>query len=130
MANAPANLPRDDPNLKMAAERTLLAWIRTGLAMMGFGFLVARFGLFLRELTAKAGQQTSAHGWSIFIGAALILLGVIVTLTAAGQHAFFLRRLKRGLPPKDSSWSLAIIVAVLLAAVGVAMTAYLALLEW
>jgi putative membrane protein len=31
----------------LAAERTFLAWIRTGLALMGFGFVVARFGLFL-----------------------------------------------------------------------------------
>ena len=36
----------------LAAERTLLAWIRTGLALMGFGFVVARFGLFLQELQA------------------------------------------------------------------------------
>ena len=34
----------------LAAERTLLAWIRTGLALMGFGFVVARFGLFLQQL--------------------------------------------------------------------------------
>lgn len=33
----------------LAAERTLLAWIRTGLALMGFGFVLARFGLFLRN---------------------------------------------------------------------------------
>jgi len=36
----------------LAAERTLLAWIRTGLALMGFGFVVARFGLFLQQLRA------------------------------------------------------------------------------
>ncbi len=34
----------------LAAERTYLAWIRTGLALMGFGFVVARFGLFLKQL--------------------------------------------------------------------------------
>lgn len=34
----------------LAAERTFLAWIRTGLALMGFGFVVARFGIFLQEL--------------------------------------------------------------------------------
>ena len=38
----------------LAAERTLLAWIRTGLALMGFGFVVARFGLFLQELQAAS----------------------------------------------------------------------------
>jgi uncharacterized membrane protein YidH (DUF202 family) len=38
------------PSDYLAAERTFLAWIRTGLALMGFGFVVARFGLFLREI--------------------------------------------------------------------------------
>lgn len=44
----------EDPRLYMAAERTVLAWIRTGVALIGFGFIVARFGLFLRELTLGA----------------------------------------------------------------------------
>ena len=48
----PASQPPEDPRVRFAAERTLLAWIRTGLAMMGFGFVVARFGLFLHELSA------------------------------------------------------------------------------
>jgi putative membrane protein len=41
---------RGDLRDYLAAERTLLPWIRTGLALMGFGFVVARFGLFLQEL--------------------------------------------------------------------------------
>jgi putative membrane protein len=46
-----------EPDLRVyfAAERTMLAWVRTGLAMMGFGFVVARFGLFLRELAVVRG---------------------------------------------------------------------------
>ena len=42
----------NDPRVRYAIERTLLAWVRTGLALMGFGFVVARFGLFLHEIEA------------------------------------------------------------------------------
>ncbi len=43
----------DDPRIYFAAERTFLAWIRTGLGLMGVGFAVSRFGLFLREMRAS-----------------------------------------------------------------------------
>jgi len=46
-----------DPRVFFAAERTLLAWIRTGLTVMGFGFVVARFGLFLDLLAASACRR-------------------------------------------------------------------------
>jgi putative membrane protein len=49
-----------DPRIYMAAERTFLAWIRTGIAFMGFGFVVARFGLFLREI-AVSNNVAAAH---------------------------------------------------------------------
>jgi putative membrane protein len=52
---------RDLPTY-LAEDRTFLAWIRTGIALMGFGFVVARFGLFLRELEAiKAIQPGNKH---------------------------------------------------------------------
>ncbi len=47
-----------DPRVYFAAERTLLAWIRTGITIMAFGFVVARFGLFLRLLRAEDGQRS------------------------------------------------------------------------
>lgn len=114
-----------DPRVRMAAERTLLAWVRTGLAMMGFGFVVARFGWFLRELTAgKADPQQSA-GWSLLIGVALIGLGVAVSVLAGWEHVRFLRRHDRGEPYRPPAWSLGIIVASALAALGVVMAVYL-----
>lgn len=116
----------EDPRVRLAGERTLLAWIRTGLAMMGFGFVVARFGLFLRELAAAA-HDVAPHPTSIsvWIGTALVLLGVVVNLLAAGEHLQFLRRLDRHEPYAPSRWSLAIIISLVLAALGVAMAAYL-----
>ena len=60
----------------LAAERTMLAWIRTGLALMGFGFVVARFGLFLQqiEVMQKASPELS-YGLSLWFGTALIVAG-------------------------------------------------------
>ena len=68
----------DDPRVRYAIERTLLAWVRTGLALMGFGFVVARLGLFLHEIEAVRhnAMPKASTGLSLWIGTALILLGV------------------------------------------------------
>jgi putative membrane protein len=61
----------------LAAERTLLAWIRTGLALMGFGFVVARFALFLQQpQIAQHASSVPSYGLSLWFGTALIGAGV------------------------------------------------------
>src|SRR5579863_9804378 len=86
-----------DPRIYFAAERTFLAWIRTGLSLMGFGFVVARFGLFLRE-TAAVGHNTAvkSYGFSIWAGTAMVLVGVFMSFTAALRHLQIIGRLNRG----------------------------------
>jgi putative membrane protein len=119
----------DDPRVRFAAERTLLAWIRTGLALMGFGFVVARFGLFLREVAAVHQNAVSSHGWSSWIGISLVVLGVAITLVAAVQHYRFMQRLDRGegyVPPR---WSLGLLVSAILIMIGAGMVAYLVLVS-
>ena len=117
--------PERDPRVYFAAERTLLAWVRTGLAMMGFGFVVARFGLFLRELAAARGEEVaSAGGGSLWAGTALVLIGVIVNVHAAVAHGRFAARFRDGeAEPHDSRFG--IIIASVLAAVGFSMAVYL-----
>jgi putative membrane protein len=119
-----------DPRVSFAAERTLLAWIRTGLAMMGFGFVVARFGMFLREFAAArdvSSPVTSPHSGSLslWFGLALILLGVLVNLFAGWEHLRTLARLRAGQELHPQKFSPAIVLAAVLAVLGVAMAAYL-----
>jgi putative membrane protein len=76
----------------LAAERTLLAWIRTGLAMMGFGFVVARFGLYLQELqTVQNLPSAQSYGLSLWFGTALIGVGVLVNAFAGWNHLRLVR---------------------------------------
>lgn len=110
----------------LAAERTVLAWIRTGLALMGFGFVVARFGLFLQELQGMQNASSAqAYGLSLWFGTALIAVGVFVNLFAGWQHARLVALLDRGDPARSRPAGAAVVIAVFLALVGLAMTVYL-----
>jgi putative membrane protein len=73
-----------DPRILFAAERTLLAWQRSAIALMGFGFVVERFGLFL-QMMAHQPLSGSQRGFSLGLGIALLLLGAAVALISARQ---------------------------------------------
>jgi putative membrane protein len=122
---AEQKIAEQDPRVYFAAERTFLAWIRTGLALMGFGFVVARFGLFLRELQAgDLRLQSHATGISLWLGIALVVLGVAVHVSAAVGHISLTRRLREGAWQAGRTSILGLTVALLLAGVGLAMAIY------
>jgi putative membrane protein len=83
-----------DPRVLFAAERTLLAWQRSAIALMGFGFVVERFGLFL-QMVAHQPVAGSQRGFSLGLGVLLLLLGAAVALISARQF----RQVARDLDP-------------------------------
>jgi uncharacterized membrane protein YidH (DUF202 family) len=96
------------------------------LALMGFGFVVARFGLFLQAL--RSGQpsfQARPYGPSFWFGTGLIVLGVAVNVFCAWNHIRLVHELERGGPTLHRPSALAVAVAILLAALGLAMAIYL-----
>jgi putative membrane protein len=89
--------PRATLSDYLAAERTLLAWIRTGLALMGFGFVVARFGLFLQQLQiAQQASSAQSYGLSLWFGTALIAAGIAVNLFSGWHHLRLIRTMELG----------------------------------
>ena len=119
----------EDPRTYFAAERTFLAWIRTGLGLMGVGFALARFGLFLREM--QGNQAAAAHptGLSVYSGVGLVALGVIVNVSAVIEHFRTVREMRSGawIPGRISRN--AVILALVLALFGVGVGIYLLLLR-
>jgi uncharacterized protein (DUF302 family)/uncharacterized membrane protein YidH (DUF202 family) len=110
----------------LAAERTVLAWIRTGIALIGLGFVLARFGLFLQEFNhLQPDFQVKQYGISLWIGIALILMGVAVCLLSMFRHLRMLKQLEAGESLYLHRPHLVIGVAVALVILGLVMAGYL-----
>jgi putative membrane protein len=111
----------------LAAERTLLAYMRTALAFMGLGFVVARFSLYLRELAALRVAPTSfqSPGLSLWFGVALVLSAIALNLLSTIEYRRLIRQLNETYHANWPESRIAIGSSLLLAAMGVAMSGYL-----
>jgi putative membrane protein len=107
----------------LANERTFLAWIRTGLATITFGFVVERFELFLIELGFKGNTTVIPYHLSAFFGVSLAILGVIMMIAALLGFLYNRRSIdaERFHPPA----SFPIILTILASLVGVMLAIYL-----
>ena len=103
-----------DPRVLFAAERTLLAWTRTALTLMAFGFAVERFNLFVR-MAAPELHVGRASSW---IGLALIVLGTAASWLSVAQYNAVLKTLAPAAFPPHYRVRVAPVLNVLLGVAG------------
>ena len=119
----------NDPRVFFAAERTLLAWTRTSLTLLAFGFMVERFGLFLMLLQMQKGtlplDAGLERGLSYWLGLAFMLLGSLGAATSVLQYRKVLRTLKPVEIPEGYRVWLGALVNLTVALLGIALTLYL-----
>lgn len=115
-----------DPRVFFAAERTLLAWVRSGLTVMALGFVVAKFGLFLR-LLGSSSDNNHSHWPSIVLGITLVTIGAGITLGALHNHRLYVRSLPAEDRPELALPWLSSLLSLTVAIVGLFLAVYLAI---
>lgn len=110
----------DDPRVYFAAERSVLAWQRSSIALMGLGFVIERFSLFANLIAQENVVPEAQATLSLYLGVGFILLGALTALLAAVQFIIFCHTLSpQEMPRGHLYWY----PAVLTVFIGVSATA-------
>ncbi len=109
----------------MANERTFLAWIRTSIGIMAFGFVVEKFALFLKQLSYFLGKEVipPPRGYSSIFGIFLVALGALMGVLAFIRY----KRVERQIDEDTYSPSqiLNVLLAISILAIGIFLVIYL-----
>jgi len=117
---------RTDPRVLFAAERTLFAWNRTGISLMAFGFVVERFGLYMKLLGVH-GILGAQRYLSFIGGMGFILLGAFIEVYSVLQHRHFLATLHELDIPAGYNTKAAMTINLAVGFMGVMLCVYLVL---
>ena len=112
-----------DPRVLFAAERTLLAWQRSAIALMGFGFVVERFGLFL-EMVMHKPQASAQRSFSLAFGVLLLILGAAVALISARQFLQVAKDLDPSVVPPGYWTRVGVVLNVIIAMIAVVLAVH------
>lgn len=114
----------NDPRVFFAAERTLLAWLRTGLGLVAMGFVVTRFSLFVQIMRPELATHNPS--WSLVVGVGLVALGTLTAAVATWQHRRFCRTLRANDLPPDYRSEFALMLGAGVTVAGAMMAVLLA----
>jgi len=123
-----AQIPEDKKATEyLANERTFLAWVRTSIAVISLGFVVAKFGLWLHEISARVDPQalTRGTGASLPVGVAIMMFGGVLALLAAGRFHVVNKAIDKGEVQIDHR--LVMVVTLGMTALAGGMIAYIVL---
>ena len=109
----------------LANERTFLAWIRTSIGIIAFGFVVVKFTLFIKQIALLLGKDVviHQHGYSSFIGILLVGVGAVTTALSYSRYL----RIKKQLDDNSykSTSMLITTLTVLILLISIALVTYL-----
>ena len=107
----------------LANERTFLAWIRTSISIIVFGFVVAKFGITLRQLLRMQGQSQHESGMSLAIGVGFMAMGIFMALVSLVRYRTTMNQLNSDeFQPANA---IVIVLGVIAALFGTILAAYL-----
>ena len=122
-------MPASDPRVFFASERTLLAWLRTGIAIIILGFVISRFGLFLQLVALQSPSRTPRSDTVAagILGFSFVLLGAAAIVVATVQHGRFIATLPLHDRPAQYSRHWALWLSALVAVTSLLLAGYLGL---